>query len=122
MVEHQSIMSSMDSYGGMDRPLFGESSPKDKYVNYALMLVAIVTVTAALICSFVHPFPPKGLHVFFAIVIIMNCVSNIFLIRWYREGDLDPKFRTMIIYNTVVVLLLCIVAFIIIFRKEGKGI
>ena len=120
MNERQSTMSYMDNYyGSMDRPLFGESKPKDKYLNYSLILIAVVTVTATLICSFAYPFPPKALHVFFAIVIILNCVSNIFLILWYRKGDLNPKFRTMIIYNTVVVLLLCIVAFIVIFKKEA---
>ena len=29
---------------------------------------------------------------------------------WYRRGELEPKFRTMIYYNAVVTVLLCIAA------------
>ncbi|XP_065674629.1 transmembrane protein 243-like isoform X2 [Hydra vulgaris] len=85
------------SYGGMDRPLFGESNKK-----------------ATVISAFVHL---VALNIVFSGAIVMNCISNIFLIYWYRQGDLDPKFRNLIYYNSLVTLLLCVIAFVTFFKK-----
>jgi len=106
-----------DAYGSSGHlPLFGPDRPKERYINYTLGAFASVAVLATAISAFAHPFPPNPVHVFFACVIILNSISNGLLIYWYREGDLDPKFRNLIYYNTLVTILLCIVAFIIIFR------
>ncbi|XP_065066845.1 transmembrane protein 243-like [Rhopilema esculentum] len=108
-----------DGYGSSGHlPLFGPDSPKEKYINYALGAFASVAVLATVISSLTHPFPPNGVHVFLSFVIILNCISNCLLIYWYREGELDPKFRNLIYYNTLVTILLCIVAFVIIFKHK----
>lgn len=31
-------------------------------------------------------------------------------VYWYRQGELDPKFRKLLIYNGVVLILLCLCA------------
>ncbi|XP_004210182.2 transmembrane protein 243 [Hydra vulgaris] len=102
------------SYGGMDRPLFGESNKKDKYCNYVLGAATIIAVLATVISAFVHL---VALNIVFSGAIVMNCISNIFLIYWYRQGDLDPKFRNLIYYNSLVTLLLCVIAFVTFFKK-----
>ncbi|TWW64817.1 Transmembrane protein 243 [Takifugu flavidus] len=85
------------TYGtsGLDnRPLFGETSAR-------------VTV----ISSFVFPsLPPQPLNIFFAVCILLACGSTIVLIFWYRQGDLEPKFRNLIYYMLVSIVLLCLCA------------
>lgn len=40
---------------------------------------------------------------------------------WYRRGELEPKFRTLIYYNAVVTILLCLVANFYFFQLGQKG-
>ncbi|ROL23574.1 Transmembrane protein 243 [Anabarilius grahami] len=63
------------------------------------------------ISSFVFPTPPPTpLNIFFVVCIIMICSSVLVLIFWYRQGDLDPKFRGLIYYSIGPVILLCLCA------------
>lgn len=98
------------SSNDVDRPLFGEARTKDRYLNYGVGAVTSLMVLETLISAFVFPLPPKGLHIFLAIVIVMVCVAELILIYWYRQGDLEPKFRQLIFYNSFTILLLCICA------------
>nr|XP_017207410.1 uncharacterized protein LOC550443 isoform X2 [Danio rerio] len=41
---------------------------------------------------------------------IGGLTSLLVLIFWYRQGDLDPKFRGLIYYSTGLVVLLCLCA------------
>ncbi|XP_046841375.1 transmembrane protein 243-like [Xenia sp. Carnegie-2017] len=93
-----------------DRPLFGEERPKVRYLNYTVGLVTSLLVLETFISAFLFPRPTKALHVFLAIVIVMVCCSDLLLIYWYRQGDLEPMFRKLIYYNSFTILLLCICA------------
>nr|XP_056702067.1 transmembrane protein 243 isoform X2 [Euleptes europaea] len=94
------------TYGtrGVDnRPLFGETSPR-----------------VTLISAFVFPqLPPKPLHIFFAFCISLCSVSAGILIYWYRQGDLEPKFRNLIYYILFSIIMLCICANLY-FHEVGK--
>ncbi|XP_058534279.1 transmembrane protein 243 isoform X2 [Ochotona princeps] len=85
------------TYGtsGLDnRPLFGETSAK-----------------VTLISAFVFPqLPPKPLNIFFAVCISLSCITACILIYWYRQGDLEPKFRNLIYYILFSIIMLCICA------------
>lgn len=94
----------------VDRPLFGEARPQDRYLNYAVGAATILLVMETLVSAFVFPLPPNGLHIFLAFVIVLVCISELILIYWYRQGDLEPKFRQLIFYNSFTILLLCICA------------
>jgi len=107
---------SYQSYNEMDQPLFGESNRKIKYVNIALGVITSLTLLAVLISVFVHVVVQ---YVVLVVVIVMNGVSNILLIYWYQEGNLTPKYRSMIYYNTVVTQLFCIVTLVIIFTHPN---
>uniref|UniRef100_A0A8C1Y5D4 Transmembrane protein 243, mitochondrial b n=1 Tax=Cyprinus carpio TaxID=7962 RepID=A0A8C1Y5D4_CYPCA len=131
------------TYGtsGMDnRPLFGETSARDRLINLVigglaslLVLVSFTTHKDLIIClliilslltlrfchlfqvtiisSFVFPsLPPKPLNIFFAVCIMLVCGSVLVLIHWYRQGDLEPKFRNLIYYMLCSIVLLCICA------------
>ena len=41
---------------------------------------------------------------------------------WYRRGQLEPRFRTMIYYNAAVTLLLCVTANLYFFQVGFKGV
>ncbi|KAK2571249.1 Transmembrane protein 243 [Acropora cervicornis] len=81
-------------YDGLEKPLFGEARPRE-------------TLISSLVFS--H-FPPKAINIFLAFVIALICVSELTLIYWYRQGDVDPKFKKMIYFNSFTTVLLCVCA------------
>ncbi|MBN3313689.1 TM243 protein, partial [Atractosteus spatula] len=111
------------TYGtsGLDnRPLFGETSARDRIINLIVGGLTSLLVIVTIISAFVFPhLPPKPVNVFFAICIIMSCASVIVLIFWYRQGDLEPKFRNLIYYVLFSIVMLCICANLY-FHDVGK--
>ncbi|XP_054877987.1 transmembrane protein 243b [Poeciliopsis prolifica] len=102
------------TYGtsGLDnRPLFGETSARDRIINMVVGGFTSVVVLITVIFSFVFPsLPPRPLNIFFAVCILLACGSTIVLIFWYRQGDLEPKFRKLIYYMLATIVLLCLCA------------
>ncbi|XP_015239431.1 transmembrane protein 243b [Cyprinodon tularosa] len=102
------------TYGtsGLDnRPLFGETSARDRIVNMVVGGFTSVVVLVTVIGSFVFPsLTPQPLNIFFAVCILLACGSTIVLIFWYRQGDLEPKFRKLIYYMLATIMLLCLCA------------
>ncbi|XP_069765694.1 transmembrane protein 243b [Narcine bancroftii] len=118
----------MDEYGtrsygtsGQDnRPLFGETSARDRIINFVFGVFTAVFLIVTVISAIVFPqLPPKPLNIFFVFCILLSCVSIGVLIWWYRQGDLEPKFRNLIYYNLVSISLLCICANLY-FHDVGK--
>lgn len=70
-------------------------------------MVVLVTVIGSFVFPAMHPRP---LNIFFAVCILLACGSTIVLIFWYRQGDLEPKFRKLIYYMLATIVLLCICA------------
>ncbi|XP_028305757.1 transmembrane protein 243b [Gouania willdenowi] len=112
------------TYGtsGLDnRPLFGETSARDRIINIVVGGLTALVVLVTLISSFVFPsLPPRPLNVFFAICILLICGSALVLIFWYRQGDLEPKFRKLIYYMLLSIVLLCLCANLY-FHNVGSG-
>ncbi|OQR74105.1 transmembrane protein C7orf23-like [Tropilaelaps mercedesae] len=94
--------------GPTERPLFNDSSPKERYLHYGLVGVTSFIVFVTLCLAFFFNIPPDGRHVYFSFVLILMCLMHCILIHWYRQGDIDPKFRTYIYGNTALIILLCI--------------
>uniref|UniRef100_A0A8C4RRF9 Transmembrane protein 243 n=1 Tax=Erpetoichthys calabaricus TaxID=27687 RepID=A0A8C4RRF9_ERPCA len=70
-----------------------------------------VSVQVTVISAMVFPqIPPRPVNIFFAICIIMICISVIILIFWYRQGNLEPKFRILIYYILISIINLCVCA------------
>ncbi|XP_063052221.1 transmembrane protein 243 [Engraulis encrasicolus] len=94
-----------------NRPLFGENSARDRIFNLAVGGFTSLVVIVTIISSFVFPAPPpKGINIFFGLCIVMISSSVLVLIFWYRQGDLEPKFRNLIYYIICSILLLCLCA------------
>ncbi|KAL0964886.1 hypothetical protein UPYG_G00273900 [Umbra pygmaea] len=112
------------TYGtsGLDnRPLFGETSVRDKAINLLVGGLTTLLVVVTVISSFLFPsLPPWPLNVFFAFCILLTCGSVMVLIVWYRQGDLEPKFRKLIYYMLASIVLLCLCANLY-FHNVGRG-
>ncbi|XP_069188434.1 transmembrane protein 243-like [Procambarus clarkii] len=91
-----------------DRPLFGngEARPRDKMVNALIIVVTTLLVIITSISAFIPS--PAFLDIWFVFCIILICISHLTLIIWYRQGDLDPKFKKLIYFNTLCIVMLCI--------------
>ncbi|XP_052438838.1 transmembrane protein 243 [Carassius gibelio] len=96
---------------GAENTLFGEPLTRHTAVNLAIGGLTSLFVLVTVISSFVFPTPPPtALNIFFVVCIIMICSSVLVLIFWYRQGDLDPKFRGLIYYSIGLIILLCLCA------------
>lgn len=113
----------------MDQPLFGEARPRDKYLNLGLIIATIAlyieTVVMAFIAGFLldgkkckrvygHDYGPHfcvyAVDIIICLIILALLGTQAFMVYWYRQGELDPKFRKLLIYNGVVLILLCLCA------------
>lgn len=106
---------------GLDnRPLFGETSAKDRIINLVVGGLTSLLILVTLISAFVFPqLPPKPLNIFFAVCISLSSITACILIYWYRQGDLEPKFRNLIYYILFSIIMLCICANLY-FHDVGK--
>lgn len=121
------------------QPLFGETKRKYKVLNIAVAVVTTVvvvfTVVMGIVSSVFFPnqekckrlgyqsqrFCVSGVDVVMCFVIILELVPEIALAFWYRRGELEPKFRTVIYYNAVVTILLCVVTNFYFFQLGQNG-
>ncbi|XP_003469871.1 transmembrane protein 243 [Cavia porcellus] len=93
------------------RPLFGETSARDRIINLVVGSFTCLLILVTLISAFVFPhLPPKPLNVFFAVCISLSSATACILIYWYRQGDLEPKFRSLIYYILFSITMLCVCA------------
>uniref|UniRef100_A0A8C6CP16 Transmembrane protein 243 n=1 Tax=Moschus moschiferus TaxID=68415 RepID=A0A8C6CP16_MOSMO len=107
------------TYGtsGLDnRALFGETSAKDRIISLAVGRLEWLAIAF----SVVFPqLPPKPLNIFFAVCISLSSITACILIYWYRQGDLEPKFRNLIYYILFSIIMLWICANLY-FHDVGK--
>ncbi|XP_046754596.1 transmembrane protein 243 isoform X1 [Gallus gallus] len=93
---------------------------QDRIINLVVGSLTSLLLVVTLISAFVFPqLPPKPVNVFFAVCIFLCCVSAGILIYWYRQGDLEPKFRNLIYYVLFSIVMLCICANLY-FHEVGK--
>ena len=101
-----------------NKPLFGEARPVDRVINLIVGVLTSVLVTETLIAAIAHPWPPKPTNVFLAFCVVLLCISHVLLIYWYRQGDLEPKFKNLIYFNALVVMLLCVCGNLFVFNYK----
>ncbi|XP_065178095.1 transmembrane protein 243-like [Sycon ciliatum] len=97
-----------------NEPLFGETKRSDRIIQYvltgAVTFMVLFTVASAF---FYFDNKAKGekvpiTNIFYALSLMLIVIGQIVMIIWYREGDLDPKFRRFIYFNAFTTILLCI--------------
>ncbi|XP_060080566.1 transmembrane protein 243-like [Ylistrum balloti] len=81
----------------------------NRVLNVFVAVFTIIIVIETLVSALIFPrWPPVGNNVFFAVTIVLICISHLLQICWYRQGEVDPKFRRIIIYNAMTICLLCV--------------
>ncbi|OWF54586.1 transmembrane protein 243-like isoform X1 [Mizuhopecten yessoensis] len=81
----------------------------DRVLNVIVAVFTIIIVIETLVSAFLLPrWPPEGNNIFFAVTIVCQCASHLLQIYWYRQGEMEPKFRRIILYNAVTISLLCV--------------
>lgn len=109
VVRKEHIMASRTYEDPAMRPLFGEPRPTERVGNLVVGVSTCILVAVTMISAFVFPhWPPNGINIFFAVVIFFIGCSHVLLIYWYRQGDLEPKFRRLIFFNALTMILLCV--------------
>ncbi|XP_074187621.1 transmembrane protein 243 [Rhinolophus sinicus] len=106
---------------GLDnRPVFRETSAKDPIIKLVVGSLTSLLILVTLISAFVFPqLPPKPLNIFFALCISLSSITVCILTHWYRQGDLEPKFRNLTYCILFSIIMLCICANLY-FHDVGK--
>ncbi|CAF0939264.1 unnamed protein product [Brachionus calyciflorus] len=84
----------------VNRPLFRESTFKDKFILIMCGLTPSILNMELLFSAF--SYKPKAIHIILTILMLFLNMSNLKLIHWYKQGELDPKFRKLIILNSLI--------------------
>ncbi|OPJ77828.1 transmembrane protein 243 [Patagioenas fasciata monilis] len=113
------VLLELDSYRSSS-PSCAAWQTEDRVINLVVGGLTSLLLVVTLISAFVFPqLPPKPVNIFFAFCISLCCISAGILIYWYRQGDLEPKFRNLIYYILFSIVMLCICANLY-FHEVGK--
>ncbi|KXS10022.1 hypothetical protein M427DRAFT_140090 [Gonapodya prolifera JEL478] len=93
----------------MDEPLFGDVSRRDQQTENIVSAVVIGFVALTVIFSWVNTYKGAA-NFFFGAGLIVLLLCEVQLVRWYRLGDLDPKFKWLILALGVSVVFFSILA------------
>uniref|UniRef100_A0A6I8N903 Transmembrane protein 243 n=1 Tax=Ornithorhynchus anatinus TaxID=9258 RepID=A0A6I8N903_ORNAN len=84
------------TYGtsGLDnRPLFGETSARDRIINLVVGSLTSLLVVVTLISAFVFPqLPPKPVNIFFAVCISLSTITACVLVSMTLSGHWNHVF------------------------------
>eukprot|EP00039_Didymoeca_costata_P032789 m.39367 g.39367 ORF g.39367 m.39367 type:complete len:118 (+) comp9543_c0_seq1:221-574(+) len=107
-------------YDDASVPLFGEDDTKTRAADLLFGIVTLVTVAVTIGLSFSQGGSIDKLKIFFGVVIILLSFPQIVLVKWFRDGDLHPKFRYLIGYMMCSIVLLCVCATVYFYRYRNE--
>jgi hypothetical protein len=93
----------------MDQPLFAPESNNEQTITLIGGGFLALFTSVTIIISWIKTATSSGVHFFFGANVGCYAAITVFLIRWYRIGDLDPKFKYMITALSLSLLFQCIV-------------
>eukprot|EP00003_Mantamonas_plastica_P002822 TRINITY_DN1222_c0_g2_i1.p1 TRINITY_DN1222_c0_g2~~TRINITY_DN1222_c0_g2_i1.p1 ORF type:complete len:147 (+),score=35.32 TRINITY_DN1222_c0_g2_i1:256-696(+) len=107
----------------MDQPLFGEEKKKNKYLKYGVYFILTAFVLETVIVAVLKGLDKNGhwYHIFLAALVLIELAAFGILIRWYNRGDLDPKFKQMIVLLGFLVFITCLSAQFYVFEPPPPG-
>ncbi|KAJ1935345.1 hypothetical protein FBU59_005416 [Linderina macrospora] len=95
----------------MDEPLFGGTSRRDLAIERFGSLYTVVVSMLTLVLALVRGVQTGvALHALLGVCVVLFAAVQVQLIRWYRLGDLEPKFRFIIFAMAAALTMLCMVA------------
>ncbi|CAG2175362.1 unnamed protein product [Oppiella nova] len=130
-IESEPLIGTVNTHMSDNRPLFGDRSTnrvsmrslhrfpplihclivfKDRIISLSLFSVCGLLLLIAIITLVTIKF--NAINLITILVILSFVASHALLIQWYRLGDLDPKFRYLLLWNSVNICVLCIVAIV----------
>jgi len=103
----------------MDQPLFGEEERKWKFLSWAGIVFVIGGVGFSILILIIQGARNGVVQHYFATgIVAIVFASHVLLYRWYQQGDLDPKFKWLLILSIVSTLYVCLVANIYAWRPN----
>ncbi|KAL1917815.1 uncharacterized protein VTP21DRAFT_3649 [Calcarisporiella thermophila] len=94
-----------------DEPLLFEGfSRQDHLIEQLVSIVVIGFVAITAFLTILHGLVSSFIFLVFGMCIVGFAVLLITLLRWYRSGDLEPKFRWYILAHAILLTLLSCVA------------
>ncbi|KAJ1950370.1 hypothetical protein EC988_004412 [Linderina pennispora] len=95
----------------MDEPLFGGTSRRDLVIERFGSVYTVAVAVLMLTLSLVRGVQTGVvLHALLGVCVVLFAAVQMQLIKWYRLGDLEPKFRFIIFAMAAALTLLSIVA------------
>ena len=101
-------------------PLFGEDAPKTRAFDLGFGIITIICVLITIGLSFGNNRGEIKLKAFFGVVIGLVTLPQLVLVKWFRDGDLHPKFRVLISYMMLTIVLLCVAGNIYFLDDKAK--
>ncbi|KAI8142655.1 hypothetical protein BJV82DRAFT_613725 [Fennellomyces sp. T-0311] len=105
-----------------DPPLFEGTTAQERFVNNAISAVVMSFVLFTLLSSVVHGFGKSPVHLLFGISVLVFALCLRKLMKWWNIGDLDPKFKWLIIAQAASLSLLCVVANVYIWASPSCSV
>eukprot|EP01120_Amphizonella_sp_Union-15-10_P001543 TRINITY_DN11700_c0_g1_i2.p1 TRINITY_DN11700_c0_g1~~TRINITY_DN11700_c0_g1_i2.p1 ORF type:complete len:147 (-),score=14.22 TRINITY_DN11700_c0_g1_i2:121-561(-) len=93
----------------MNEPLFGEQKPRAYLVGFLftgiLLVGCLVCIVISIVFSVKSSLPQ---HLASTLLIVLTAIHLAILFKWYRRGDLDPKFKFLLFFSVFIVVLACV--------------
>ena len=120
-IEDESLLVVDDQESLLAFRLFDTGSRRDVILNYLMGSITVLSVTVTLALSILRAVTTNSIHIFMGMAVFSVAGTNVILIRWYQRGDLDPRFRKVIGYAAVSVLVLCVAANVYFWRTPAES-
>ncbi|KAF9149508.1 hypothetical protein BG015_008714 [Linnemannia schmuckeri] len=108
MSSYQPIDNDSQSWSSHD-VLFGGSTDQERMIEQGAGITVLIFVSLTLLFSIINTHK-SGAHFMLGLIITGFALCLGHLLRAWRNGDLDPKFKYFILTQTVLLTLLCIIA------------
>ncbi|KAI8994387.1 hypothetical protein BC832DRAFT_592360 [Gaertneriomyces semiglobifer] len=105
-----------------EEPLFLQPNPRDRMIEKGIQAAVLGFVVITFIFSLVTGFSTSFNNLFLGVCLAAFTFTTVQLIRWYRLGDLDPKFKLLILISLASLILLCIVSNVYFWSDRGVDI
>jgi len=105
----------------MEEPLFGEKKPSTQLILYVIGAIVSVFVLFTIIITVVYGILRDRDHFVLALAMISNYVVLVVLFKWWNKGDLDNKFKYLLVIVVVTVLVTGIACNVYAWKPLPKG-
>jgi FlaA1/EpsC-like NDP-sugar epimerase len=91
----------------MDQPLFGERTTKTSLLFYIVSALITIFVLFSVVIAVVFGISTHE-HFVLALSLICSYITLVVMYKWYSNGELDPKFKYLLAFYLLTVILIAI--------------